>query len=471
MHLLPKGGVLRFRSPVVVILSIQLLVLVGSITVCSDLFDPITRSADVHRIPGSSQISGSNQASNRFASRSLFPINDIVNDLDEEEPYGDAHFGPLPERDVEYTVRRGDTIASLWVQNGAPAVGATKAMNAVRDAGLSRFTIRSGEAISLRLTSAGDVSRLTKHLPDGSTLIISGSSRSGYDATLLKPSIEEEERSVAGSILTSFAASATDMGVSYDIVDDVVDLFSNRIEFSKAIQPGDSFTITFVEKRCKETGQVLDTGPIVSASLKRGEKLYAAIRHQSSNGSFVYYDENGQQGGDFFLRYPLKFTRISSTFSWARFHPVLQRARPHHGVDFAAPVGTPIRAVGDGVIEVQSYKGGPGNMIRLKHSDRWTTVYMHMQRFGPGIRKGQRVARGQVIGYVGSTGLSTGPHLHFELWENGRYVDPMAADLPSISNEGTGLPKGYLLATLKDLEQKHQKAQLAFNAGNTRHQG
>ena len=468
MRLFPKGGLF---GPVAIILTIQFVVLLGSLVVSNDLFGPITKGTSVlsdEDIRTLAQQSNSAASTPHLLAKSLFPLEEAINeDSEPGESYISSDDSAL-ERDVNYVVARGDTISSIWERNGAPVLGATKAISAVRNAGLDRFTIKKGEVISLRINSSGDISKITKRLSDGSTLVISGSSSDGYDASVIKPNIIEEERSVVGSIITSFAASASDQKVSYSIIDDVVDLFSNRIEFSKAIQPGDSFTITYTEKRCKETGQVLDTGPILTASFKRGDKLFAAIRHQASNGSFIYFDEKGQQGGDFFLRYPLKFTRISSTFTWARFHPILQQSRPHHGVDFAAPVGTPIRTVGDGVIEVLGYKGSPGNMIRIKHSDRWTTVYMHLQGFAPGLRNGQHVSRGQLIGYVGQTGLSTGPHLHFELWENGQYVDPMAADLPNISIENPGLPKGFLTATLKDLEKKHQQVQLAFAASDRR---
>lgn len=476
MRLFSRGGLI---GPVAIILTIQFVVLLGSLVVSNDLLDPILKGSNLSRASANSAhiasdgiVSDSSEQSYSPKVKSLFPISEVINEENEADSLYNRSIGSNLglEHDVEYVVSRGDTISSIWSKNGAPTIGATKAIVAVRNAGLERFTIKHGERISLRVDDSGDISRLSKRLSDGSTLVISGSSSDGYDASLIKPNIIEEERSVVGSISSSFAASATDQGVSYSIIDDVVDLFSNRIEFSRAIQPGDSFTVTFTEKRCKETGQVLDRGPILSASFKRGDKLYAAIRHQDSSGSFIYYDENGQQGGDFFLRYPLKFTRISSTFSWARFHPVLQVSRPHHGVDFSAPVGTPIRTVGDGTIEILGFKNSTGNMIRIKHSDRWTTVYMHMQGFAPGLRSGQRVSRGQLIGYVGATGLCTGPHLHFELWENGQYIDPMAADLPSISNDNPGLPKGFLTAALKDLQQKHQSVQLAF-ISNGRHQG
>lgn len=461
MRLSSKAGLF---GPVTIILSIQFSVLLASLVVSNGIFDPIVKNSSSisNTVDNNNLGNAANLADLSAQRRSLFAVEEAINqDSEAEELYQSTSQYSLA-REINYTVARGDTITSLWQKNGAPTFGATKAMNAVQSAGLERLKIKHGEVIALKLNEAGDIAKLSKRLADGSTLVISGSSSGGYDASLIKPNIIEEQRSVAGSISSSFAASAREQKVSYTIIDDVVDLFSNRIEFSKAIQPGDSFTITYTEKHCKETGQILDTGPIVSASFKRGEKLFAAIRHQNKDGNFIYYDEKGQQGGDFFLRYPLKFTRISSTFSWARFHPVLQRNRPHLGVDFAAPTGTPIRTVGDGVIEVIGFKSGPGNMIKIKHSDRWSTVYMHMKGFAPGLRKGQRVSRGQLIGTVGSTGLSTGSHLHFELWENGRYVDPMAADLPSISIENPGLPKGFLTATLKDLEQKHQKVQLAF---------
>jgi murein DD-endopeptidase MepM/ murein hydrolase activator NlpD len=200
---------------------------------------------------------------------------------------------------------------------------------------------------------------------------------------------------------------------------------------------------------------LLRPGIITSASLKTNGNLLVAVRHTNEKGESHYYDELGNPIGNYFLRYPLSFSRISSTFSYSRFHPVLKRARPHNGVDFAAPVGTPVRAVGDGIIEISGMRGAAGNMVKISHGNRWSTAYLHLHRISKDVRPGTRVSRGQVIGTVGSTGLSTGPHLHFSLYDRGRYVDPLKTNLPSMSEGIKPLAKEYLLAALEDVRAQH----------------
>lgn len=437
-----------FFRPVAVIVSLQASVLLGALTISGTL-NPALSALESLDSPAP-------------AGRSLFPVREIVDGLDEESEAGQnlVHEQNL-ERDISYTVARGDTVSAVWLKNGAPALGAVAATTAIKDAGVSKFTIKRGENLSLRIARDGDIVGFAKKLDDGSTLVLRGNSTSGYEASVIKPNIEERERVVVGTILTSFSASAGQLGIGPKIVDDIVDLFGDRVEFSKAIQPGDSFTVTYIEKRCKDTGEVLDSGPVIKASILQGEKLFAAIRYKATNGEFLYYNEKGEKPGNYFLRYPVQFTRISSTFSWARFHPVLQRTRPHYGVDFSAPVGTPVRAVGDGIVKSMGFKSEPGNVVQIQHNDRWATVYMHLNGFAKGLRAGQRVSRGEIIGYVGATGLATGPHLHFGLFDQGKYVDPLAANLPNISINDQRLPNGYLQAALQDIQKKHDLISVA----------
>jgi murein DD-endopeptidase MepM/ murein hydrolase activator NlpD len=446
-------------GPVGFIVLFQVLVLLGSLLVASNIVSPFVFNDNQDRF--------SSLTSEEFVRSdsipSIFPLKEVMaSDYGEDFFTRDPSASELEDQEFQYTVARGDQLSSIWLKNGSSAIGATRAQEAFKAAGIKNFSITKGELLNIRVSSQGDITKLSKRNKDGSTVVLSGSSIDGYEVLVVKPNIIEAERSVSGAIFGSFFSAAQSQGVSLETIDSVVDLFGSRIEFSRAIQPGDSYTITFTEKRCQETGEVLDVGPVVSASFRNKGKLFAAIRYKDSSGKFVYFDEKGQMGGDFFLRYPVKFSRISSTFSWARFHPILKTNRPHKGVDFAAPVGTPIRSVGDGVIEFAGYKAAPGNMIKIKHSGRWTTVYMHMQKLAPGMKQGKAISRGDVIGYLGSTGLSTGPHLHFELWDNGKYIDPLKADLPSIAPESTGLPKGYLTAALKDFEQKHAQVQVAL---------
>jgi len=179
------------------------------------------------------------------------------------------------------------------------------------------------------------------------------------------------------------------------------------------------------------------------------------VRHVGRDGRARYFDEKGKTGGGGFLRYPLKFSRISSVFSDSRFHPVLQRWRPHNGVDFAAPIGTPVRSVGDGIITHAGYNGAGGLTVKIKHSDRYTTAYLHLSQVERGLRTGMRISRGDQIGRVGMSGRSTGPHLHFSLYDDGKYVDPFKSTPLFMVEEENLIPKDILVAQLRELEEQH----------------
>jgi murein DD-endopeptidase MepM/ murein hydrolase activator NlpD len=177
-------------------------------------------------------------------------------------------------------------------------------------------------------------------------------------------------------------------------------------------------------------GTSIGIGSIKAAYFKHNGKDYYAFAYDQ-NGEKGYFDLNGQSLKKAFLKAPLKYRRISSRFSYHRYHPVLHRYLPHLGVDFAAPTGTPVHAVGDGVIEVASYNRGNGRYIKIRHNNIYETEYLHLSRFARGIHRGKTVSQGQLIGYVGSTGLATGPHLDYRIWKNGREVNPLKTDLPS----------------------------------------
>jgi murein DD-endopeptidase MepM/ murein hydrolase activator NlpD len=187
--------------------------------------------------------------------------------------------------------------------------------------------------------------------------------------------------------------------------------------------------------------------------------MYAVVRDVSADGTVRYFDEKGEMPTKSFLRYPVQFTRISSVFTHARFHPVLKVSRPHNGVDFAAPIGTPIRTVGDGVVVFAGYNRSGGNMIKIAHDSRYTTEYMHLSKIASGVKTGSRVTRGSVIGALGNTGLSSGPHLHFGLFDRGKYVDPMKAKIIQSAPE-IKAPKA-VLAMIAELKKTHQTIAVA----------
>jgi murein DD-endopeptidase MepM/ murein hydrolase activator NlpD len=234
---------------------------------------------------------------------------------------------------------------------------------------------------------------------------------------------------VGGRIDSSLYQAARQAGVPIQIVDDLADM-NWDVDFSD-LQPGDTFKVIFEE--FQRDGKSIERGRIIAAEIATKGKTFSLFPPPP--------EEKGQShrspASRAFLRYPLQFTRISSVFTTARFHPILERVRPHKGVDFAAPRGTPVRAVASGKVTFAGRQGGYGNIVCIDHPGPYDTAYAHLERIEKGLGQGNHVERGQVIGYVGSTGLATGPHLHFELHKDGEYINPLVAKLPVVDEETT----------------------------------
>ena len=357
-----------------------------------------------------------------------------------------------------YRVKPGDTLGKIWKQFGAPQYGGTRAAEALKSVGVSLKSLKVGDEIQI-LAGQGDIQELHQSLSNGDKLILRGNSKEGYRAEIVQPQAEESRRTAHGTITSTFVASARSAGVPYAVIDEMVDLFSARFDFRRQLQPGDTFSVTYMQRLCKETGDELNPGSVISGSVYSSGKLIAAVRHMGNDGKSRFYDEAGGLVGGYFLRYPLQFSRISSVFTNARFHPLLQKLRVHNGVDFAAPIGTPVRAVADGVVTLAGFRGGSGNMVSLQHGDRYSTAYLHLSKIM--ARTGTAVKRGQIIGLVGMSGLATGPHLHFSLYDRGRYVDPLNTPLPTITPGGERIPHAVLAAELENIKLAHQSQALA----------
>jgi len=366
-----------------------------------------------------------------------------------------------------YKIAAGDTLTKVWTKNGASSSGGIKAAAAFKKAGVPLNTLRLGQEVQLTLSEKNDIVEFSMKLPQGKSLKLTGNSAAGYQADLNEPKILERERTVSYPIINSFSASAREVNVPLAIIDDLVDLFSGRLDFRKDLQPGDAFTVIYTE-RVTEDGEALDPGPIKAISIDTGGKMLVAIGHPGQDGKQRFFNEVGEQLGNYFLRYPLRFTRISSIFSESRFHPILKIRRPHNGVDFAAPQGTAVRSVGDGVVEAAGYGNGTGNVVKIRHDDRFTTAYMHLYKIASGIRPGTRITRGDLIGQVGMTGLATAPHLHFSLYDRNVFIDPLTSNLPVTSPSENAIPKTYLTSTLQVLKRQHDLVRFAALMGLTK---
>jgi murein DD-endopeptidase MepM/ murein hydrolase activator NlpD len=241
--------------------------------------------------------------------------------------------------------------------------------------------------------------------------------------------VETRVMTFSGIVKSSLWESAAEAKMDPNLIADLAEVFAWQMDFSREVQQDDRWRLSVEQKMVK--GQPVGWGSILAAEYENATQKFVGILYRVSENQSGYYSPDGQNLRRMFLKSPIRYGRISSRFSTKRFHPILQYNRPHLGVDFAAPIGTPIRAVGDGIVAEEGVRGGAGKMIRIRHNSEYATAYKHLSGFAKGVHSGGRVQQGQIIGYVGNTGLSTGPHLHFEFFQNGRYVDPLGKKFPS----------------------------------------
>lgn len=258
--------------------------------------------------------------------------------------------------------------------------------------------------------------------------------------------IERDTRAVyrSGEILDgdSFYLAGSRAGIPAGILAEVYDLLAFEMDFERDVRAGQKFSVLYEENF--SDGKKIDNGNVLAVqfeALRGNVKMY---RFKKSDGKIGYYDENGNGAIKSLKRTPINNAKITSSFSGRRKHPVLGYTRAHKGVDFRASTGTPIPAAGAGRVVARSYNSGHGNYVKIRHNGSYETLYAHMSRFAKGVNVGTTVKQGQTIGYVGSTGLSTGPHLHYEIIKDGKHVNPMTVKLPSISNLGANDKKKFL---------------------------
>jgi len=234
------------------------------------------------------------------------------------------------------------------------------------------------------------------------------------------------EKTISGVILQSLSQTINEMGISNELTNKFVDIFAWQVDFQR-LQKGDQFKLIYEEMQVE--GNPIGIRQISGIYFNHFGSGYYAIPFDQGNG-LDYFDEDGKSLRKALLKYPIEFTRISSRYSGNRFHPVQKVYKPHLGTDFAAPTGTPIRSVGDGVVLEAQYKSNNGNYVKIRHNATYTTQYLHMSKIAPGMKPGTRVRQGEWIGNVGSTGLATGPHVCYRFWKNGVQVDALRVELP-----------------------------------------
>jgi murein DD-endopeptidase MepM/ murein hydrolase activator NlpD len=280
--------------------------------------------------------------------------------------------------------------------------------------------IRPGDVIQLTHLD-GEIRSLTRRISETATLSVTRA-EAGFSANIVENPLETEERMLRGTVDSSLYLAVNQVGGTDRLAVSLADVFKYDIDFVNSVQPGDSFVVAH-EKQYQD-GEFVRDGDILAAEFVNAGRTYRAVRYVSPDGRMDYYTPDGRPVRKAFLRYPVDYGRISSGFNLKRRHPVLNRVRAHKGIDFAAPSGTPIKAAGSGRVVSRGRNGGYGNAVVLAHSNGVTTLYGHMSRFAKGLGVGERVQQGEVIGYVGMTGLASGPHVHYEYRVNGVHKNP-----------------------------------------------
>ena len=326
----------------------------------------------------------------------------------------------------EERVRRDDTLGTLLARLGVDDPDAVKYLRAERTA-KALYRLVPGRTMRAQTSAEGKLIAL--RYVNGGILTSVERGREAFVVTERPVQLERRVQMGSGHIRSSLFAATDAANLPDSVAIQLAEIFSTDIDFHRDLRRGDRFTVVY--ESFYDQGEWLRTGRVLAAEFVNNYKVYQAVWYQYGENEGGYYTLEGKNIRKAFLRSPLEFSRITSGFTNARFHPVLQEWRAHRGIDYAAPVGARVRATGDGIVEVAGRQGGYGNLIVLRHQTQYTTWYGHLSGLAKGIRKGARVAQGELIGYVGSTGLATGPHLHYEFRIANVHQNPLRVVMPS----------------------------------------
>lgn len=341
-----------------------------------------------------------------------------------------AHPSPATPRMHTVKIEQGDTLMGALISAGVERQDAHSAIEALRSIYDPR-SLRVGDEITLTFDEPENQSFQGFSLePSPAFKVQSSRSDDGsFSSSSIKTPLNDEMVRIEGDIGTSLFAAAGEAGVPVDIIQNLINIFSYDVDFQRDIQKGDRFAL-LIRRKVTPRGEAVGDAVLLYAAMTLSGRTTALWRHESKDGRIDYFNSKGESVRKALLRTPINGAKLTSGFG-TRVHPVLGYSRMHKGVDFAAPRGTPIYAAGDGVIEIAGFKGSYGNYVRLRHNNEYATAYAHMSAIGKGIATGKRVRQGDVIGYVGSTGRSTGPHLHYEIMKRGKQVNPLGVKFPT----------------------------------------
>ena len=350
---------------------------------------------------------------------------------------------------MDIKINRGDNMAQIFNRHGLSPRDLHDIVNSHELAAALKH-LRPGQVISLH-TEGGELSALKFDLDLTQTLLATKQA-GAFTSEIITAELETRVKQARGVINDSLYLAGQDAGLSDRLIMQLIDIYGWDIDYRLDIRKGDSFRVIY-EEIFKNREKVAE-GNVLAAEFNNRGRIMRSVRFVRANGQVDYFADDGANMRKAFTRNPLDFSRISSHFNLKRKHPVLNRIRAHKGVDYAAATGTPIKATGDGKVQFIGSKGGYGKTIIVKHGEKYSTLYAHMSRFRKGLKRGQPVKQGQIIGYVGKTGLATGPHLHYEFRMDGVHRNPVTVPLPQADSISAAeaddfrIHSAYLLALL-----------------------
>ena len=325
---------------------------------------------------------------------------------------------------TRHMVRPGETLGGILKASGLPTRERARWYSAVRQVA-DEVSLLPEHLLTLQFDRSRQLMVLSYDLDEQSRVVVERGGKS-LQARTEPIDVRVTVVSAQGVIEKNLHRAAMRAGIPDRVISQMADILGWEFDFRR-VRRGDRFRVVY-ERRVSADGRPLTPGRVLAAEIRSGQRTAHAFYYDDGvEGTYV--DTNGRLLTQSFLRYPVEFTRISSVFSHQRLHPILKRSRPHNGVDFAAPVGTPVRAASDGIVSLAGWNGDFGNQVALEHGGGIITTYSHLNGVARGLRPGTEVRQGQVIGWVGQTGLATGPHLHFALFRDGKYLNPLTAQV------------------------------------------
>lgn len=349
----------------------------------------------------------------------------------------------------EEKIQRGDTVSSLLARLKVVDPEAVNFLRSPKNAH-SLYQLVPGRVVQAKTDQDGQLLSLHYLNGKGDELVVERTAE-GLQSREQSAYLETRILMKSASIGSSLFAATDSVGLPDSVATQIADMFGSDIDFRKDLRRGDHFTVIY--QMLYSNGEPVKVGRILAAEFVNQGKSYRAVYFQTPGGNGGYYTPDGKNLRKAFLRCPLPFSRITSGFTLARFHPFLKKWRAHKGVDFGAPIGTPVRATADGRVEFKGVQHGYGNLIVLQHQGRFSTAYGHLSRFARGLHRGEKISQGEIIGYVGMTGWATGPHLHYEFRVNKVPVDPMKIALPGAKPLNPQYANAFRIAT-KSLAQR-----------------